>query len=481
MATFAFSGGVLPVKGAGQKSKIRFGGTWASAETWTAAFTSQLTGNFTLGKGNIAGLTFASLLSFKERAIVGYNGGFAISAVDNPTGWEEQDIGSATFAFSTSYGVQDTAHSFSHSVGKLFVFGEKSIQSWATDADPTKWVLTQILDNAGTVYTSSVQALGDVDVYYVDRSGVRSIQTKELTGDAFVGDIGSPIDLLVQSKLKLAQDAGTALVSCIDPLNKNYLVWIYDSFFVYAKYPVSRIAAWSRYDGTWTDVLGAISGSGTFNAGGTATIGGLTMGQVYVWRTSGSNTTSLVNGTETLTYQTQFTAQGTSVTLNGIPLASVFDILIPIKTFLPVSLISGTNKSYVFGNDNWLYFHWLNETSEADFSLAHAETPWLEINDGKMCQLESLEVVCVGQWSIEYSTNPRTETYATAIVTPAQTVPTTENSSSSDMRRYAISGNSSRIKLRLKSADIVNEPTLGQVNQPRMCSLSVIYKPSNEK
>ena len=147
MPTYAFSGGVAEVKDYGQRNKLRFGGTWAVGDSWTAELTSTLSGNFTLGKGNIAGKTITSVFKFRNRAILGFNGGFALSAIDDPTGWEEQNVGSAVIPFSTQYGNTDSAYGFSLIGNRFAVFGEKTTQIWTIDADPSKWVLSQVLDS----------------------------------------------------------------------------------------------------------------------------------------------------------------------------------------------------------------------------------------------------------------------------------------------------------------------------------------------
>jgi len=475
MATqvIAFSGGVAPVYGAGQKSKFRHGGTWAAGDTWSVQVTSQLTGDFTIGKGNIAGKVFTAAINFKERAILGYEGGFAVSAIDDPTGWEEQNTGAANFPFSTQFGLIDTVYGFSTLSGRLYAFGNQTIQIWQTDADPTKWVLTQIMGNTGTGFPESMQSVGENDIFYVDYTGIRSIKIKELTNDAFVNDAGTPIDILVQPKVSSAISAENPIVATVSSLNKNYMAAIYDTIFVYGEYPISKISAWSRFDTKWTDVANAISGSGNFNGLGQSVISGLTIGVEYYWLKGTSTSTSLVNGTQTLLYQVIFTAQGTSVTVNGTAGQSVDDVLLPIRAaFVPTRVTSAATKTYWFGKDNYLYA--LPSTSNNDYTKALAETPWLEIGGGKMVQLEAIEIVCSGQWIIEYATNPITSTFATCAVTPFSASPTVDTSSTVGLRRFALSGNCSHAKFRFSCYEE------GQIGS-KLCSVSVVYKSSNEK
>jgi len=479
MATYAFSGGSAPVKGAGQKNKIRFGGTWAAGDEWTVSFTSQLSGEFTLGKGNIAGKNYLSCLTFKDRVILGYSGGFAISAVDDPTGWEEQNIGAAVFPFSNTYGISDSVAGIGTTTGRLYAFGQATIQSWNTDADPSKWTLQQVIDNAGTPFGGSIQSVGEIDIYYVDRTGARSIQTKELTGDAFVGDIGTPVDSLVSAAVLSVTDTPEEVCSAIMPGSKNYLVWIPSSFYNFAKFPISKIEAWTTYTADYSDLAAVINGAGVFNGSGQSTYT-VTAGVVYAWvRPTNSTSTTLVNGTETLNYETHFTAQGTSVVLNGTVGASVLDSLVPIRTFTPSKMAVAGSSLYVYGTDNWVYRVFSreeNEFTENDYSKAVVVTPWLEIAGGKMAQLEAIELVCSGRWAVLVATNPASPVDVLATSTPFSS--NAGVSSTVSYRRFAISGNTSRVRLTFIS---IATTSYLSGKPPRLCSAAVIYKPSNEK
>lgn len=83
-----------------------------------------------------------------------------------------------------------------------------------------------------------------------------------------------------------------------------------------------------QQNGLWVaDVTGAelVSGSPQF-VDNAHTISGLAANQVFSW-TKGANTTSLTNGTETLTASGWFKCQGTSITLNGTTGQDVLDSL----------------------------------------------------------------------------------------------------------------------------------------------------------
>jgi hypothetical protein len=65
-----------------------------------------------------------------------------------------------------------------------------------------------------------------------------------------------------------------------------------------------------------------IPGGAEYDGDGEYTLEDLTVGKVYSW-SPGANDTNLVNGDQTLTEEGNFTAQDTSVVLNGTPLEDV--------------------------------------------------------------------------------------------------------------------------------------------------------------
>lgn len=462
MATYAFSGGVTEIKGAGQRSKVRFNGTWVAGDSWTVSVVAQLSGDFTLGKGRIAGQDFLSLFKYGKRAIVGYVGGFALSAIDNPAGWEEQDVGAATIPFSTQYGEGDSVYGFSTIGGKVVVFGKKSTQIWAADADPTKWVLSQVLDNTGTSHTFGIQAIGEVDILYPDVTGIRSLRAKELSGDAFVADVGTPIDSVVRSKIRLAESNSYPICAAVDPQTKNYWIFIYDTLYCLSQYPTSKITAWSSFTPDFTD--------STLTLTGTTSITGLTIGVRYHWK-KGTSATALVNGAETLYKEGSFVAQGTSVTITaGVGVSTLY----AQTTLRPTRMWVNGGLVYLLNSDKKLYRYSVNQV---DYCYTVAETHWLDFgNPSVVKQFLALDISAIGSWRVSIATNPATNNFVTVAQIARTGTPTINNSSSYDVGRYAISGNGTHIKLRFECSD-----GLFPTTQAKLSSVNIIYNKANEK
>lgn len=463
MATYAFSGAVAEVGDYGQRSKFRFGGTWAVGDTWTAQVTATLSGNFTLGKGNISDRRITSIFKFRNRAILGFNGGFALSAIDDPTGWEEQNVGSAVIPFTTQYGNGDSAYGFALIGNRFVIFGGKTTQIWTIDADPSKWALSQVLDNTGTKHGDGVQAIGEVDVFYPDRTGIRSLRSKQLSGDAFVSDVGTPIDSIVRAKIKLAEDNNIHICSAIDPITKNYWVFIYDTIYVLTQSPTSKITAWATFEPTYLPLVSLVTG--------TSTISGLTIGVRYHWQ-KGTGATSLINGTETLLKEGTFIAQGTSVTITGATGDST--LWKSDNSFSPKKMFVVNGVIYLIGTNNRLYAY---DPSVADWTPTYVETAWMDLGKPSLRkQFMAIDIAAVGSWKVKVSTNPQSNAFTTVLQRDPSTSPTIINGSSYDVSRFAFSGNGTHIKLMLESDDNGNSTVI-----PRLSAVNIIYNSGNEK
>ncbi len=257
MATYAFHDGVAPVPAFGQEVKTRACGTWVvpvagggSTEWWTMLITSVLTGDFTIGKGNVAkaGATFAFKL--RDRMYLAAGSSFCLSSVQDVTKWEEQDAGAAKISFVSQAGTQDSVVSLATLQGRLAVLGSLGVQIWQVDADPNQLALLQVLDNTGTLARDSVKSVGDFDVMYLHNSGIRSLRAKEVTLNAYVNDIGTAIDLTVRAAL-VGFDASAAC-AVVEPSTYQYWLYLNGNIYVLSNYPESKVVAWSTYKATYS-------------------------------------------------------------------------------------------------------------------------------------------------------------------------------------------------------------------------------------
>lgn len=140
--------------------------------------------------------------------------------------------------------------------GRVAFFARRTTHIWTTNPDPTLWSLEQVLQNIGTVAKLSVQQVGDLDVLFLSDTGVRSLRARESTLNAYVDDIGSPIDSLIQTILLDIANLGDIPNACsvIEPSSGRYWLFVETAgvastqrIYVYSRFPSSKVAAWSQY------------------------------------------------------------------------------------------------------------------------------------------------------------------------------------------------------------------------------------------
>jgi hypothetical protein len=134
----------------------------------------------------------------------------------------------------------------------MAVLGKLSTQIWKVQGDPNEFALIQTLINVGTASPFSAQSIGELDVIYLDSTGIRSLRAKETTLNAFVSDIGSPVDALITEQIAgMDEDTLAAAASGVEPIAKRYMLYLDGTIYVYSYFPASQISAWSTFTPTY--------------------------------------------------------------------------------------------------------------------------------------------------------------------------------------------------------------------------------------
>ena len=442
---YDFAGAVAATLAIGQREKIRFVGTWANGDTWTIRFTSTTSGDFTVGKGNIAGLTFASGFKLRNRMYLGVSTGFALSSNGDVTAWEEQDPGAAVISFLSQFGPQDTVRAFASIQGRLAVFGGLSTQLWTIDADPANFALQQVLDNTGTIAAQSVKSIGDLDVMYLDSTGIRSLRAKESTLNASVNDIGTAIDLTIRAAL-VSYDASLAC-AVVEPTTKQYWLYLNGNIYVLSNYPESKIVAWSVYKPT-TEV--AVTPAGAVY---TTVVGG-----IYYW-TKNAGGTSLTCGSTVLTTTGGFIATATSATEVGTA-----GVVKRVDTaFTPEKFVVYNKQIYVRATDGKIYQYGGTDNNTYDACQVTAVVPFLDLkepNVGK--QVNGLDVAMKGEWALYCNVDPR-GSFVQVMSRGSATSPDVTADSTFDVGHFPFSGYGTHVAVKLVSGINPTNAKLGKI------------------
>lgn len=199
------------------------------------------------GTGLVA-LTLDDKVYSPTRSLLYFSGFSGDPPLPDPTAWSSGTTGAGFINMSTRDGGSDQLTALGTYQGQLSVFARRSIQLWDMNADPDANQKVQVLPNLGTVAPGSVVAYGDVDVFFLSESGVRSLRARDSSNFAGSQDVGTPIDdeiveLLLASPSDLAQRARSA----IEPLSGRYLLSIGSRVYVFSNFTGSRVSAWSSY------------------------------------------------------------------------------------------------------------------------------------------------------------------------------------------------------------------------------------------
>ncbi|MBD9674950.1 hypothetical protein IB275_30515 [Pseudomonas sp. PDM21] len=251
--TVAMHGGVNTVVPVPKIVTFTIGGAFNGGSQFTVSLGSDTVR--TMGQASGMG-TFVRTLGQKMYATTQsllYFSGFSGSnpAVADPTKWINVE-GSVTGAGFINMATQDGGSSQLTGLAvyqnKLAVFSRRNTQIWSMDPDPANNQQLQVLFNVGTASPRTLAAFGDVDVFFLSESGVRSLRARDSSNTASADDVGSAVDGEVLTFLKtldesLVHDA----VALSEPFEGRYLLAVGSRVYVFSHFPGSKVSAWTDY------------------------------------------------------------------------------------------------------------------------------------------------------------------------------------------------------------------------------------------
>lgn len=104
--------------------------------------------------------------------------------------------------------------------GQLVVFAARGMMFWQVDPDPAQNQYLRTVD--GSVFSArSITGYGAGDILYLSRSGIRSLQARDSSNLARVSDVGSPIDRDIRLDLRPDPEDTDLLFASISPEVSN--------------------------------------------------------------------------------------------------------------------------------------------------------------------------------------------------------------------------------------------------------------------
>jgi hypothetical protein len=204
-----------------------------------------------LANGLAPGLVFQSGSSAKtvgSKVYVTSGPDLNFSGVLTPTSFQTTISGAGFIDMSTQAAGSEALQAVGKYLTFLAVFAERVTQIWYMDPDPTLNAIQQVLVNIGTLSPRSVVQFGDHDLFFLDESGVRSLQARYSSTTASTSDIGIPIDTLIVDKLRpMSTLDRSKIIGLIEPTDGRFWLVFSDEIFVFSRFAGSKISAWSTY------------------------------------------------------------------------------------------------------------------------------------------------------------------------------------------------------------------------------------------
>lgn len=207
---------------------------------------------------DITGINPTFALVYKSKMHLTAGPSVFFSALNNPLSWDPQEAGAGYVNFSENFSTRYDIVSIAPYKSQLAVFGQNNTQIWGWDPNPELNSQQQVLANTGAIGAGSIIQLGDVDVFYVSSSGIRSLRARDATDSAMSSDVGTQIDTLIEDEIALAAP-DYKISSVIEPNSGRYMMSINNKIYVLSQFTGSQIQAWSTYDPMLGDIERMVS------------------------------------------------------------------------------------------------------------------------------------------------------------------------------------------------------------------------------
>jgi hypothetical protein len=168
------------------------------------------------------------------------------SAVDLPTQFAS-GTGSGFDNLSTNSSGAEQLLGLANYFDNLAIISRDTVLIWFVSEDPDQNQQLQVLNNIGTIAPNSITEFGDNDVFFLARSGERSLRARDTTNAAFVNDVGIAIDDIIQDAILADSAAAERSVGILEPRQGRLLQALNGIIYAYSFFPASKISAWSTY------------------------------------------------------------------------------------------------------------------------------------------------------------------------------------------------------------------------------------------
>lgn len=244
-------GGLNHANAVAQVAAFTLGGTFEGLDTFTITLNGATAAVL---RGNAAGTaTFVRTLGQKvyaaNQSLMHFSGFTGTPAVPDPTAWASSHTGAGFINMSTQDGGSSQLMGLAVYQNRMAVFSRRNVQIWTVDADNANNKQDQVLSNIGTRAPRTLGAFGDIDVFFLSESGVRSLRARDSSNMASTDDVGSAIDGELLTYTHTLDEALVArAVSIAEPFEGRYLLAVGPVVYVFSHFPGAKVSAWTTYE-----------------------------------------------------------------------------------------------------------------------------------------------------------------------------------------------------------------------------------------
>jgi hypothetical protein len=130
--------------------------------------------------------------------------------------------------------------------GNLVPFSGSTFQMWGVDPDPAANAIIDAMEGIGSIYHKASHPVGN-ELFFLASLGVRTVGIAAGSTNLAAGDVGMPIDSLVQDSVEEAIVNGYTPLGIYYPSAGQYWLALGPLVWVYTMNAVGQVGAWTRY------------------------------------------------------------------------------------------------------------------------------------------------------------------------------------------------------------------------------------------
>lgn len=245
-STTAMVGGVTEVEAVKQITRMSFGGTFQALDRFEVTINNR--DYVATGRASAMGI---SAFVHKKRIWSPANSLLRYCKLNDPTDWTDADAASGAGFINVSSDSEGTERLVGAAAygTQLAVASRRNIWIYNIGTDAEEFSFAQPIENSGSLSARAMTGYGNLDVFYLDESGIRSLKAKQDSADAYTDDVGAAVDPFLREYMDdITNGQISRAVAAIEPRDRRYWVAIGERIFVYSNFPRSQIAAWTYYE-----------------------------------------------------------------------------------------------------------------------------------------------------------------------------------------------------------------------------------------